>query len=180
MNKNPEKHLIKGCLKGDRKSQNILYENYKIPMFRLCLRFAKDKSEAEDLLQESFIKVYKDLKHYKNKGALGAWIRKVTLNISLQHVRSKKNVFSNEELDEKAYVQKYEDFSFDYLDAQILTKLIQQLPPGYRAVFNLFEIEEYKHKEIAELLNISISTSKSQLHKAKAILKEKLESILVS
>jgi len=176
----PLEHLVKGCLGGDRHSQRALYERFKVPMFRLCLRYAKDGPEAEDLLQEGFIKVFSDLHQFKHRGALGGWIRRVMVNIALQHIRKNKQLFTNVEIETMEDRHSTDENIFAELGAKNLTKMIQQLPPGYRAVFNMYVIEGYSHKEIADQLNISENTSKSQLSKAKATLRKRLEKVMIS
>lgn len=166
-----ELQLVKRCIKGDAHSQRTLYETFKVPMFRLCLRYADNRQTAEDILQDGFIMVFKDLKHYKGNGALGGWIRKVMINVALQHIRKRVKLFAVEELEAANQLTSEEETIYDHLGAKELTSLIQQLPNGYRMVFNLYVVEGYAHKEIADLLNISESTSKSQLFKAKAQLR---------
>lgn len=166
-----ELQLTKRCLNGDSKAQRTLYETFKVPMFRLCLRYANNRQTAEDMLQDGFIMVFKDLKHYKGSGALGGWIRKVMINVALQHIRKRVKLFAIEELEAANQITSKEETIYEQLGAKELTMLIQQLPDGYRMVFNLYVVEGYAHKEIADLLNISVSTSKSQLFKAKAQLR---------
>lgn len=167
--------LVEGCLKGDPRYQQALYEQYRVELFVVCLRYARDRSEAEDLLQEGFIQVFRDLYQYDvSRGALQSWVRKVMINTVLQHVRKKKIRITANDLD--TYQNQL------YADEQVLSKLsareivehIQRLPEGYRIVFNLFMIEGYTHQEIAERLNISVNTSKTQLFKARSVLQRKL------
>ena len=157
-----------------------LYEQYKVPMFRLCLRYAQDYPEAEDMLQEGFIQVFKDLHQFNASGPLGGWIRRVMVNKALQIIRKRKRLFSTVELQEAAEQESTNEDVFAQLNAKALTKLIQQLPAGYRMVFNMYVIEGYSHSEIAELLGISASTSKTQLFKAKASLRKMLEKIMIT
>ncbi|MEM9680846.1 MAG: RNA polymerase sigma factor [Bacteroidota bacterium] len=175
-----DKKILKGCLRKDKSAQRQLYERYKVPMFRLCLRYAKDRAEAEDILQDGFIKVFADLGKYRGDGALGGWIRRVILNIALQHVRKQKRQFQTIEIDQIAETSSAEEMVFSQFGARALTKMIQQLPVGYRTVFNLYVVEGYSHKEIAEQLNFTVNTSKSQLSKAKAMLRKMLEKKLIS
>ncbi len=176
----PLEQLVKGCLRGDRHSQRSLYEQYKVPMFRLCLRYAKDRHEAEDLLQEGFIKVFSDLHQFSHRGALGGWIRRVMVNVALQHIRKNKQLFTTIEIESIGDNHATDEIIFSELGAKNLTKMIQQLPPGYRTVFNMYVIEGYSHKEIADQLSISENTSKSQLSKAKASLRKRLEKVMIS
>ena len=180
--KQDELQLVKGCLNNKRKAQRQLYEHYKVAMFRLCQRYAKDRQEAEDILQEGFIKVFKDLKNYRGDGALGGWIRRVIVNVALQHIRKQKHRLTT--VDVNYLPEQAEEDTYDYEEtvsrAKELTKFLQQLPTGYRTVFNLYVLESYTHKEIAEALSISVSTSKTQLFKAKAMLRKMLKKSMIS
>ena len=172
--------LVSGCLKGENKAQRALYEKYKVPLFRVCLRYAKDRAEAEDMLQDGFIKIFTDLHQFRFQGPLGAWMRRVIVNIALQHIRKNKRLQMNETVDSIADEYQTDASVFSKMNMKALTKLIQKLPDGYRVVFNMYVIEGYSHKEIAERLNIQVNTSKSQLSKAKATLRKMLEKIMVN
>jgi len=170
--------LVKGCLRGDRKSQRALYDKFKNAMFMLCLRYTPSREEAEDFLQDGFAKVFRDLHQYdENRGALYTWIRRVVLNTVLQHLRSKKILFSSLEQDPTIHLHATDDDVLGHLSAKELTELIQKLPNGYRVVFNLYLIEGFNHREIGEILKISENTSKTQLFKAKAMLRKRLKTI---
>lgn len=176
--KTNDQHIIEGCKKGDKKAQTALYQAFKSQLFGVCLRYASDRQEAEDLLQESFITIYRDLYQYQPTGPLGAWLRKVTVNVALQHIRKKKRLFPTVEMGLISdQVDMAEDL-FSSFRTEALLKLIQQLPPGYRAVFNMYVIEGYSHKEISEQLAIRVATSKSQLSRAKLMLRKMLEKVV--
>lgn len=175
-----EKDLLEGCLKGDNSFQKALYEKYKVQLFRVCLRYAKDKMEAEDMLQDGFIKIFSDLHQYSGQGALGGWLRRVVVNIALQHIRKNKRFQDTVDLEYISNEFQTSEIAHSNLNAQALTKIIQQLPLGYKTVFNLYVIEGYSHKEIAEMLQINVNTSKSQLSKAKAMLRSILEKKMVN
>lgn len=177
---NRERHIIKGCKKGDRKAQNQLYQTYKNMLFGVCLRYGANFQEAEDLLQEGFVKIYSDLYQYRPTGALGAWMRKVMVNVCLMHLRKRKTFFSNIEIEQIAETYESNDDNFENYRAEALIQMIQKLPEGYRAVFNLYVIDGYNHKEIGEILNISEGTSRSQFSRAKALLRNMLEKQLVN
>lgn len=147
-------------------------------MFRLCLRYARDWPEAEDLLQDAFVKVFNDLPDFRFEGPLGGWVRRVVLNTALMHVRKQQRLFPTEEIESLADRAVNPDIGAR-LDAEALTRLVQQLPPGYRAVFNLYVIDGYSHREIADMLGIDEGTSKSQLFKAKKALREMMERVMV-
>jgi RNA polymerase sigma factor (sigma-70 family) len=175
-----EHQIVKDCLKGNRESQRALYEKYKVPMFRLCLRYAGDHAEAEDILQDGFIKVFNDLHQFGFRGVFGGWLRKVVLNVALQHVRKKSRMNPVVETDSLVNQLHTDENILSELHAETLTKLIQTLPPGYRAVFNLYVVEGYSHQEIGELLGIEEGTSKSQLSKSKAALRAMIENIMMT
>jgi len=176
--KNRDDQIVKECLRGIAKSQAALYEQYKVMAYMLCLRYASSKEEAQDILQDGFVKVFRDLHQFDTtKGTLKSWVRKVVLNTALQNIRSKKNIFSNVDMDLVSNLHVVDEGITAELSAQELTQLIQTLPEGYRTVFNLYVIEGYTHKEIGELLNISDNTSKSQLFKAKTLLRKQLKII---
>lgn len=143
-------------------------------LFGVCLRYASDRQEAEDLLQESFIKIYSDLYQYQPTGSLSGWLRKVTVNVALQHLRQKKKLFPIVEWKHMEASYEPEEESFGEKRTEAVLRMVQQLPQGYRLVFNLYVIENLTHAEIAEHLDISINTSKSQLSRAKALLRKML------
>lgn len=170
-----DQNIINGCKKGESTAQRQLYETYKAMLFGVCLRYARNRAEAEDFLQEGFIRIYRDLYQYHPQKALGAWLRKVMVNSCLRQIQKNKNIFK--EVDWNQITASYE---MEYVEEnnerkEQMIKMIQQLPPGYRAVFNMYVIEGYRHQEIASYLNISINTSKSQLSRAKNLLKKLFE-----
>lgn len=170
-----DQNIIEGCKKGKPKAQRKLYETYKAMLFGVCLRYAQNRVEAEDFLQEGFIRIYRDLYQYQPQKAFGAWLRKVMVNSCLRQIQKNKNIFQEVDLNKisMSYEIEYEEESISREEQMI--KMIQQLPPGYRAVFNMYVIEGYMHHEIASHLGISVNTSKSQLSRAKKILKNLFE-----
>jgi len=160
--------------KGNPVAQRYLYEQYKRPLFTVCLRYSRDRSEAEDILQEGFIKIFKDFNQYAGKGPIGAWMRKVMVNTALMYIRKWKKDWNHADSQDYKEAFQTSEIAFQNLGLEELTRLIQKLPNGYKVVFNLYVIEGYSHKEIGELLGISESTSKTQLFKAKASLKKQL------
>ena len=178
MNKyKPEKELVKACLKGDINSQKCLYNRFASKMMGVCWRYAKTRSEAEDLLQDGFMRVFMDLDQFKGKGSLEGWIRQVIVNVALQHLRKRKLVFAPMlEIERKSMVDNSYEQMFLNFEVQEILKMMNILPPGARVIFNLYVFEELTHKEIAEKLNITVSTSKSQLFKARNLLKAKFKS----
>jgi RNA polymerase sigma-70 factor (ECF subfamily) len=172
-----EAEIIEGCKKGDRKSQEQLYREFSRKMFGICLGYAKDEDDAKDILQEGFIKVFHNIHQFNGEGALGGWVRRIIVNTAIDKYRQSAKIFTIS-LDISAGQPEPTDNSIlDRIDSDELLELIHNLPEGSRLIFNLFAVEGYKHKEIAEMLNISEGTSKSQLHEAKRILQKKIESI---
>lgn len=175
-----EEEIIAGCKLGKRKAQHELYNRYSGSMFGVALRYSRNKSEAEDVLQESFIRIFKYIKSFegRNQGSLSAWIKTIVINTTLSYNRNNKKHHYTEDVDE---VQVGENPVFDISSdsdtderKNKIMKAMQQLPHGYRTVFNLYSLEGYTHKEIAEILDISENTSKSQLSKARKYLRNLL------
>jgi RNA polymerase sigma factor (sigma-70 family) len=159
---------------GNRAMQNKLYAQFAPVMMAVCLRYAKNKQDAEEVLQEGFIKVFTCLHQYKFSGVLEAWIKKIMINCALQRLRSKNllyKVMPAENMPEE-YIDK--DLVLDNINTKELIQLVQSLPTACRLVFNLYAFEGMKHREIARLLNISEGTSKSNLHDARVLLQRKL------
>ncbi len=176
-----DQELVSGVLQGSSVHQTALYRQFSVPMFRVLLRYAKDKSEAEDMLQDGFVRVYRDMGQFRGEGALGGWIRRIMVNTALSHLRKQRDFVRNVP-DFNVFESKFhteEDFASN-LDAQTLLSYLQRLPPGYRTVFNFYAIEGFSHEEIAEQLGISIGTSKSQLFKAREFLKKILNKSFIS
>ncbi len=172
-----EADLIDGCLRGDSKMQEELYKRFAPKMYAVCLRYSNNTENAQDLLQEGFIKIFRNLNRFRNEGSFEGWIRRIFVNTSIEFFRKKTNLFSITEKDDLIV----EDGSLNALDKlaeKDIIKLVQELSPGYRAVFNLYAIEGYSHKEIGNMLNISEGTSKSQLARAKGVLQKKVEQFL--
>lgn len=166
--------IVKKCIKGNRKAQKALYELCHRQVMGICLRYCRSKEEAEDVFQECFIKIFDQLEKLRTPQAFWGWMKSLTIRTCLSHFR--KNTLLVEDITEAWTVESnaYESI-FSQMETQAIIDLINKLPAGYRLIFNLFEIEGYKHSEIAEMLQISIGTSKSQLSKAKAMLCKELE-----
>jgi RNA polymerase sigma factor (sigma-70 family) len=163
--------LIKGCINNDRRMQEELYTRFAPKMYAVCLRYAGNAEEAEDILQEGFIKIFKKLSSFRSEGSFEGWIRRIFVNTSIEHFRRKTYLQPISEQEENTTEGKSLSV-LDSLAEKDLIHLIQQLSPGYRTVFNMYVVEGYTHKEIGELLGISEGTSKSQLSRAKVILQE--------
>jgi len=171
---------LQACLRGDRLAQKQLFGHFKGKMFALCLRYANSREDAEDILQEGFVKVFRDLGQYTGVGNFEGWVRKVFVNTALQHLqRNKKNLLTSE-LDGQDFPDEPPTYDAEETPAKNMTRMLQQLPPGFRTVFNLHVLEGYSHPEIAEILGISVGTSKSQLLRAKAYFRKMLEGSLTT
>lgn len=170
--------IIDGCAKHDRKAQKVLYDRYSRFLLGICLRYASDRMEAEDILQESFLKIYFNIKDFSGSGSFIGWLRKVAVNTAITHYH--RNLKFRYHIDIEDYISVETgtvSFEEDMFTSEELFKVMNELPPGYRVVFNLYAVEGYKHKEIAELLGIDTNTSKSQYSRAKAAIREKLEKL---
>lgn len=170
-----DEDFIERCLHNDSKAQGELYTHFAPKMFGICLRYAKNQMEAEDVLQEGFIKVFRYLKDYRNEGSLEGWIRRTMVNTAINLYRKKIKYQKDISLDQTEPINNEEESAIDKLSAKELLDVIRELPDGYRMVFNLNVIEGYTHREIGEMLNISENTSKSQLSRARGVLQEKLK-----
>jgi len=168
-----EQELVKSCVKGDRAAQKALYERYCRKMMVVCQRYAKSSPEAEDALQEGFLKVFSSLKSFRGDSALGTWITRIMINTALNSQRQKLYLLPMVDITE-VVLPENEEISLASFNLSELIVMIQSLPDGCRLVFNLFAIEGYNHKEIAGMLGISEGTSKSQYSRAKSLLKVKL------
>jgi len=164
--------LIQNCNKNDTKAQSELYQLFSSKLFSLCLKYSRNYAEAEDNLQDAFVTIFKKISQYNNKGSFEGWLKRITINTALQCYRN-KGVFEivNEDLIEDVVLEIDDDeITIDYL-----LKIIQELPDRYRLVFNLYVLDGYSHKDIASLLKITTGTSKSNLARARKILKDKIE-----
>ena len=164
------RHLIDRCSKGDRTAQRDLYNTFSKSMFNSCLRYSANYEEAEDTLQEGFIKVYENLHQFKFSGSFEGWIRKIMVNTALQKLRNKNFMHAIINIETVSINISASEDIISQIGTKELIKMIQQLPPAYRTVFNLYVFEGMKHREIAEALNISEGTSKSNLFDARSIL----------
>ena len=166
-----DKKLVQACLVGQRNAQQELYERYKSKMFGVCLRYARNREAAEDLLLEGFMKVFRDLGQFQFNGSLEGWIRKVMVNTALMHLR-KKYQFEFQSIDNDLVIEglEVEPSVLENIRLDAIIQLIQQLPIGYQTIFNLYAIEGFSHKEIAEKLAIQESTSRSQYTRARRML----------
>lgn len=163
-----DEELVAACIDQNRQAQHELYLRFVGMMKGICLRYAESEMEAEDILQEAFIQAFKNLHTYSNKGALGGWLRKITVHKALEQYRKNKSIQRiKDEVISISPLDSADDSIFDHLALDDLLAKIQSLPVGYRTIFNLYAIEGYTHVEIAELLGVSEGTSKSQFSRAR-------------
>ncbi|RFN59096.1 RNA polymerase sigma factor [Marixanthomonas ophiurae] len=165
--------LILKCKKQDSKAQEALYKRYSGILFAICLRYSPNKTEAEDNLQDAFLTIFKKIEQYKAKGSFEGWIKRITVNTVLQKYRKQKvyNIDDEERIEQEDEVT----VETETVPLDFLLKIIQELPDRYRLVFTLYVLDDYSHKEIAEMLGISDGTSKSNLARARGILKNKID-----
>jgi RNA polymerase sigma factor (sigma-70 family) len=167
-----EQELIEGCKKAERGFQKALYDRYCRKMMVVCLRYSKTTAEAEDILQEAFVKVFNGIKNFRQESKLETWITRIVVNTALNVQRKKLYLFPMVDVNEIDIQE--DEVSLSGMNFTQLLEIIQSLPQGCQIVFNLFAIEGYNHKEIGELLGISEGTSKSQYARARMLLQEKL------
>ena len=168
-----EEKIIKGCINGDRICQKELYDRFSSKMLGVCMRYSKDKAEAEDMLQEGFIKVFLNISRFRNDGSFEGWIRRIMVFTAINMFNQRNRKF-RESLDNEGYDGVYHDEVIERISAREIVALVQQMPEGYRTIFNLYAVEGYTHREIGELLNIAEGTSKSQYSRARHYMQEVL------
>jgi RNA polymerase sigma factor (sigma-70 family) len=171
------KNIIKGCLEGNRRDQELLYRRHSSRLFAVCLQYSGNDEEARDILQEGFIKIFENLNSFKHEGSFEGWMRRIVVNVALEKFRSRHNLYRVDDIDSIVEPEAEPDTE-DYagLEAVDLLYIIRELPPKYRMVFNLYAIEGYSHKEVAAMLSISEGTSKSNLSRARSILQRRVGS----
>lgn len=164
--------LIIDCKKNDAKAQGQIYKLYAGKLFSLCLKYSKNYAEAQDNLQDAFVTIFNKMTQYNHKGSLEGWMKRIAINTALQRYRSVGvfDIINEDQIEDVTIDVDDETISMDFL-----LSIIQELPDRYRLVFNLYALDDYSHKEIAEMLDISTGTSKSNLARARLILKEKIE-----
>jgi RNA polymerase sigma factor (sigma-70 family) len=166
--------IIEGCKKMQRKPQKALYDMYSPILYGMALRYASHASEAEDMLQEAFISIFQNIRQYKGTGSFEGWMKRILINASIGYIRKyKKQQFDEFDGIREVKIKDFEFGDVDFSNEELL-KAINSLPEGFRLIFNLYAIEGYKHREIADILGINIGTSKSQYSRARAVLKSKL------
>lgn len=168
-----ENDLIQGCRRGDQHAQQRVYDLYSARMYGICMRYVRNTMQAEDVMVMAFTKVFERIHQFKGDGSFEGWIRRITVNEALTSLRKSRLMMIETDLEYADREPDYERLS-DHLEAEDLLNMIGKLPPGYRVVFNLYAIDGYSHKEIADQLGISENTSKSQLSRARSFLQKLL------
>ena len=177
MKENLDLRLIESCIKGDRAAQKVLYDRLAPRMFPLCIRYVGDREKAEDILQDGFVTLFTRLDSYKGEGSFDGWARKIFVTTALMELRKKDALKMSEDLETVRGMKTEMTSQLQNIGYKDLMKVITQLPPGFRTVFNMYTIEGYSHKEIGEILGISETTSRTQLSRAKTWLQNKLKEI---
>ncbi len=174
-----DQEIVQGCLKKDKRAQKSLYDLYSGLLLGICIRYATDVPEAEDILQESMLKIFLNIGDYSGGGSFIGWMRKIVINTAITHYHKHLKHKHYVEIEElyTSEAGKSDDPDLAYT-ADELKSILNLLPPGYKAVFNLYAIEGYKHKEIAEMLGIDVNTSKSQYSRARTFIQKKLETFI--
>jgi RNA polymerase sigma factor (sigma-70 family) len=177
-----DEQIINGCKKGKRHAFNMLYKKYAAIMLGVCLRYSRNKVEAEDILQEGFIKVFKKIGSFEGRGKFQNWLKRIMVNTAINHYKANKKFYQNEEFEPTNKEHAESDFQTDEsfqntfnFTADELMEMINTLPDGYRMVFNLYVFEGFSHQEISDIMEIGTGTSKSQLSKARKYLRKKVE-----
>ncbi len=168
-----EEELIEGCRQNKARAQKALFDKYSGKMLGVVLRYIKDRDESEEVMITSFMKVFDKIDQFKSEGSFEGWIRRIMVNESLMYLRKHKNMYLEVDLEKADRDPNYGQLS-DHLEEEDLLRMVQELPMGYRTVFNMYAIEGFSHAEISEHLGININTSKSQLSRARALLQKQL------
>lgn len=167
--------LVNECVKGNARAQRMLFDKFAGKMMTVCLRYAKNTDQAEDVLQDGFVKVFMKLSDFKKEGSLEGWIRRIMVNTALDQIRKEVKFKGDLDIEDVGYKLENNAFIEEEMMAEDLMKLVRAMPDGYRIVFNMFAIEGYSHAEIASTLGVTENTSKSQYSRARAYLRERLE-----
>ena len=169
--------LWEGCKKNKRKYQELLYRKYAKKMYGICLSYARDRAMAQDILQDGFVKVFQKIKTFKAQGSLEGWIRRIITNTALDHLRQRSRQMDFIDVNQEVEEEKIDQTILDKINTDGILEKVSQLPNGARTVFNLYAVEGYTHKEIAQKLNITEGTSKSQYKRARAMLKDLIKDL---
>lgn len=162
--------IIAGCKKNDRKSQELLYRHFAKKMYAICLSYAGDRSLAKDMLQDAFIKIFKNIRNYKKDGSFEGWIRRIITNTAIDHLRQKKRTDNYVKMEVASTMHHTKNLALARISFNEVMEQVERLPEGARIIFNLYALDGYTHKEIAQKLSISEGTSKSQFNRARKLL----------
>ena len=165
-----DSQLVKGCIRGEPGAQRELYERYAKPMLGVCYRYTKSLKDAEDVLQDGFVRVFTNIRQYKSEGELGGWIRRIMVNTALNFLKRNRKYRDEMYFNEQPLHPVVNENPEMVLEAKEIADLIRQLPPGYQTIFNLYAVEGYSHVEIGKMLGISDGTSRSQYSRARTLL----------
>lgn len=172
------KEIIDGCIRGEKRAQDRLYKKFSSLLFGICLRYTKNKMEAQDVLQDVFVKIYNNIHTYHHDGSFEGWMRRIAVNTSITNYRRNLKHAYQDDVDEVVRSKDEPVYAEDLeYTAEEMMNCIQKLPMGYKTVFNLYVVEGFMHKEISDMLGIDVNTSKSQLSRAKTYLQKELQSI---
>ena len=172
-----DQHLIDSCKKGDRASQKVLYDSLAPKMFSICIRYIGDRTAAQDVLQDGFVTLFSKLDSFKGEGSFEGWARRIFVTTALMELRKKDALKMSEELEVVRGVKAETVGQVENISYRELMSLVTSLPPGFRTVFNLYAIEGYSHKEISQMLEITETTSRTQLRRARLWLQDKIRSL---
>ena len=170
-------HIVDGCRRGDGSAQRRLYELFAPKMLAVCHRYARRSGDAEDMLQDAFVKVFQNIQRYDDRGSLEGWIRRIVVNTAIDHLRKHKYQLQESEVNDAVHEEAHVEDALDQLETEFLFEVIQSLPDGYRMIFNLYAIEGFSHAEIGEQLGINESTSRSQYTRARGLLRKRIEQV---
>ena len=172
-----DQHLIDSCKRGDRTSQKVLYDSLAPKMFSICIRYIGDRTAAQDVLQDGFVTLFSKLDSFKGEGSFEGWARRIFVTTALMELRKKDALKMSEELEVVRGVKAETVGQLENISYRELMSLVTSLPPGFRTVFNLYAIEGYSHKEISQMLEITETTSRTQLRRARLWLQDKIKSL---
>jgi RNA polymerase sigma-70 factor (ECF subfamily) len=166
-------HIIDRCIRKDKTAQKMLYNLYASTLLGICFRYARDRTEAEDILQDGFVKIFTHIEKFEGKGSFEGWMKRIIVNTAITHYHQNLKHYYHQDFDEISETKTLNNTNADFTQAELL-QVINELPSGFRIIFNMYVVEGYKHKEIAQMLDIDIGTSKSQFSRAKRLIRKRL------
>jgi len=173
-----EEQIIDGCANNDRKMQKELYDKYSPVLYAICLRYARNRDDAKDILQDGFVRIFLNINQFSRQHSFEGWMKRIMINTSITHYKQNSKYYYQQDISEVEQTTVLtEHFDSDEFTREELMNVLQSISDGYRMVFNLYVLEGFKHREIADTLGIDVATSKSQFHRAKKIIQEKLKKL---